>query len=85
MMLMADRLKLSRMWTVCAEILEDRHQNHLLREEARRAATMSRLQSGLTVQIDPVPSSSLPMEDELQQQSRSFFVGGVRKRGKMKD
>jgi len=85
MMLMADRLKLSRMWTVCAEILEDRHQNHLLREEARRAATMSRLQSGLTVQIDPVPLSSLPMGDKRQQQSRSFFVAGVRKRGKMKD
>lgn len=76
MMVMAERLKLSRLWTVCAEILEERHQSYLALEEARRAATMSRIQSGRGVRPNPSPAGI--------RNQRVTFLAGARKRGKFK-
>jgi len=76
MMMMAERLKLSRLWTVCAEILEERHQSYLALEEARRAATMSRIQPGRGVRIATSQTGS--------RNQRVTFLAGARKRGKFK-
>ena len=90
MMLMAERLQLSRLWSVCAEILEERHRAFVEMEEARKVAALSRphlnaaVRPGSRVNDVVRPGTrSLAMVSETGNQ-RATFLAGLRKRGKIK-
>jgi len=80
MMVMAERLKLSRLWTVCAEILEERHRAYVEVEEARRVASLSRPHLNIAVQPEMGPRFVGARTNQ-----RATFLAGSRKRGKIKN
>lgn len=79
MMLMAERLKLSRLWSVCAEILEDRYRVFAEMEEARRVASLARphLQNAIEPEVGPKLAGA-------KSNNHVTFLAGSRKRGKIK-